>query len=119
MPPAMEAQRAAWVRSAMVQRSRLLPESHFAGAQADREGSVERRWGSEVVAFFASTALCGGEDGSSGAGSEETGLGAGAGEEWSGVQKVGVGGRCGDTGSERSWAGVGEDVGVGLGGDGD
>jgi hypothetical protein len=47
MPPAMEAQWAAWVRSAMVQRSRLLPEPHFAGAQADREGSVERRWGSE------------------------------------------------------------------------
>ncbi len=35
------------------------------------------------------------------------------------MQKVGVGGRRGDTGSERSWAGVGEDAGVGLGGNGD
>ncbi len=55
----------------------------------------------EVVAFFASTAICGSEDGPSGAGSDETGLGASAGEEWSGVQKVGVGGRRGETGSER------------------
>jgi hypothetical protein len=68
----------------------------------------------EAVAFFASTAICGGEDVSSGAGGEEMGLGASAGEEWSGVQKVGVGGRRGETGSERSWAGVSKDAGVGL-----
>jgi hypothetical protein len=44
---AMEAQRAAWVKSAMVQMSGLLPEPHFAGAQVDQEGSAERKWGSE------------------------------------------------------------------------
>jgi hypothetical protein len=47
MPPAMEAQWAAWVRSAMVQMLHLPPEPHFVGAQADQEGSAERRWGSE------------------------------------------------------------------------
>jgi hypothetical protein len=73
----------------------------------------------EVVTFFALTTICGSEDGSSGASGDETELGADAGEEWSGVQNVGVGGRRGETGSERSWAGVGEDAGIGLGGDGD
>jgi hypothetical protein len=33
----------------------------------------------EVVVFFASTAICGSEDGLSGASGEEMGLGAGAG----------------------------------------
>jgi hypothetical protein len=38
-----------------------------------------------VGAKFASTAFYSGENGSSGEGSDETELGAGAGEEWSGV----------------------------------
>jgi hypothetical protein len=42
--------------------------------------------GARVVgAKFAWTAFCGGENGSSGKGGDETELGAGAGEEWSGV----------------------------------
>jgi hypothetical protein len=45
----------------------------------------------EAVAFFASAAVCGDEDGSRGAGGDETGLGAGAGEEWSGVKNKNVG----------------------------
>ncbi len=67
--------------------------------------------------FFASTAACGSESGSIGLGGEETELRAGAGEEWSGVQKVRVGGRCGVTGRERVCTWVGEAAGVGLGGD--
>jgi hypothetical protein len=38
-----------------------------------------------IGAKFAWTAFCGGESGSSGEGVDETELGAGAGEEWSGV----------------------------------
>jgi hypothetical protein len=71
----------------------------------------------EVGALFASTAICSGEDNSSGEGGDETELGAGAGEEWSGVQKVGVGGSCGVTGKEGVCTGVGEAAIVGLGGD--
>jgi hypothetical protein len=69
----------------------------------------------EVGTLFALTPICSGEDGSSGEGGNETGLGAGAGVEWSGVQKVGVGGRCGVTGKEGECTGVGEAAVVGLG----
>jgi hypothetical protein len=72
----------------------------------------------EAVAFFASAAVCGSKDGSRGACGDETGLGAGAGEEWSGVRNVSVGGCCGETGRERVCAEVGEDAGVGLCGEG-
>jgi hypothetical protein len=58
-------------------------------------------------AFFASTAAWGRED---------TELGAEAGEEWSGVQTVGDGGRCGEIGRERVGNGVSEAAGVGHGG---
>jgi hypothetical protein len=71
----------------------------------------------EVGAIFALTAICGGENGSSGEGGDETGLGAGAGEEWSGVQKFGVGGRCGVSGKEGECTGVGKAAVVGLGSD--
>ncbi len=73
----------------------------------------------EAIAFFASTAICGSEDGSRGANGDKTELGAGAGEEWSGVQNVGVDDRCGETGRERLCTGVGEDAGVKLSGGGD
>jgi hypothetical protein len=49
-------------------------------------------------------------------GGEDRELGAGAGEEWSGVQTVGDGGRCGEIGRERVCTGVGEAAGVGVGG---
>jgi hypothetical protein len=52
----------------------------------------------EIGTLFASTAICGGKDGSSGEGSDEMELVDGAGEEWSEVQKVCVGGSCGVTG---------------------
>jgi hypothetical protein len=82
-------------------------------------GGEEMRLGAkEAVTFFASAAICGSKDGSRGAGGDETGLGAGDGEEWSGVKNVGVGGRCGKTGRERVCTGVGKDAGVGLGGGG-
>ncbi len=70
-------------------------------------------------AFFASTAAGSGEAGSSGGGGEDTELGAGAGEEWSGVQIVGDGGRYGEIGRERVDNGVGEAAGVVHGGDQD
>jgi hypothetical protein len=66
---------------------------------------------------FASPAICGGESGSSGEGGDETELGAGAGEEWSGVQKFSVGGRCEVSGKEGECTGVGEAAIVGLGSD--
>ncbi len=48
-------------------------------------GGEEMRLGArEAVKFFASAAICGSKDGSRGVGGDETGLGAGAGEEWSG-----------------------------------
>jgi hypothetical protein len=71
----------------------------------------------EVGPIFASTAICGGENGSSGEGGNETELRAGAGEEWSGVQKSSVGGRCGVSGKEGECTGVGEATVVGLGSD--
>jgi hypothetical protein len=40
----------------------------------------------EFGAKFALTAICGGENGSSGEGGDETELGAGAKEEWSGAE---------------------------------
>jgi hypothetical protein len=60
------------------------------GVVIDGSGDVgEEDWGlgaGENVALTASsTAACGGEGGSGGEDGEETGLGAGAGEEWSGV----------------------------------
>jgi hypothetical protein len=71
----------------------------------------------EVGAKFALTAICGGKNGSSGEGGEETELGAGAGEEWSGVQRFGVGGRCGVSGKEGKSTGVSESAVVGLSSD--
>jgi hypothetical protein len=71
----------------------------------------------EIGAIFASTAICSGENGSSGEGGDETELGAGAGEEWSGVQKFGVGGRCGVSGKEGECTRVSEAAVVGLGSD--
>jgi hypothetical protein len=71
----------------------------------------------EVGAKFASTALCGGENGSSGEGGDETELGAGAGDEWSGVQRFGIGGRCGVSSKEGASTGDGESAVVGLGSD--
>ncbi len=69
----------------------------------------------ECGAEFAWTAICGGENGSSGEGGDETELGAGAGEEWSGVQRFGVGGRCGVSGKGGESTGVGDSAVVGLG----
>jgi hypothetical protein len=43
MPPAIEAQWAAWVKSAMVLMSQEPPWPQYARAQADQWGSVERR----------------------------------------------------------------------------
>jgi hypothetical protein len=77
----------------------------------------------EAVAITASSAVCGGEggsgedDGSGGADGEETELGAGGGEERSGVQRVVDGDSCGELGKEHVHAGVVADAGVGLGGD--
>ncbi len=71
----------------------------------------------EVGVLFALTAICGGEDSSSGEGDDETELGVRAGEEWSGVQKVGVGGSCGVPCKEGVCTGVSEADVVGLGGD--
>ncbi len=73
----------------------------------------------EAVAITASSAVCGGEggsedDGSGGVDGEEMELGAGGGEERSGVQGVVDGDSCGELGKEHVHAGV---VGVGLGGD--
>jgi hypothetical protein len=53
-------------------------------------GVVEEDWGlgaGEAVALIASAAACGGEGGSGGEEGEETELGAGGGEEWSGVRQ--------------------------------
>ncbi len=99
------------MKSKTEQMSWLTPGPQFAGAPAVQEVSAERRWGSEtqahyslrppfvavrtvqvgrapeVGALFASTAICGGEDSSSGEGYDETELGVRAGEEWSGDRK--------------------------------
>ena len=77
----------------------------------------------EAIAFAASSAVCGGEGGSGedeGSGAvdgDEMGLGAGGGEERSGVQGGLDGGSCGELGEEHEHAGVVADAGVGLGGD--
>jgi hypothetical protein len=80
----------------------------------------EEDWGlgaGEAVALTASSAACGGEggsggdDGSGGEDGEEMELGAGGGEERSGVQGVVDGDSCGELGKGRVHAGVG------LGGD--
>jgi hypothetical protein len=42
----------AWVKLAMVLLSPLSPGPQFVGAQADREGSAERRWGSELMRLW-------------------------------------------------------------------
>jgi hypothetical protein len=59
----------------------------------------------------------GGGDGSGGEDGEETELGAGGGEERSGVQGVVDGDSCGELGKGRVHAGVVAGAGVGLGGD--
>ncbi len=66
--------------------------------------------------LIALTATCGGEGGSGGEDGEETELGAGGGEEWSGVQAVVDGNSCGELGRERVYDGVVGAAGVGLGG---
>jgi hypothetical protein len=81
---------------------------------------VGEEWGlgaGEAVALIASTAACGGEGGSGGEDGEETELGAGGGEERSGVQGVVDGNSCGELGKERVYVGVVMAAGVGLGGD--
>jgi hypothetical protein len=73
----------------------------------------------EAVAITASSAVCGGEGGSGEVDGEEMGLGAGGGEEGSGVQGGVDGDSCGELGKEHVYVGVGvvADAGVGLGGD--
>jgi hypothetical protein len=76
----------------------------------------------EAVAITASSGVCGGEgslggdDGSGGA-DGKTELGAGGGEERSGVHGVVDGDSCGELGKEHVHAGVVAAAGVGLGGD--
>ncbi len=80
----------------------------------------EEDWGlgaGEAVALIASTAACGGEGSSGGEDGEETELGAGGGEEWSGVQTVIDCNSCGELGRGRVYAGVVGAAGVRLGGD--
>ncbi len=80
----------------------------------------EEDWGlgaGETVSLIASTAACSGEGGSCGEDGEETELGAGGGEEWSGVQTVVDSNSCGVLGRERVYAWFGGTAGVGLGGD--
>jgi hypothetical protein len=102
-------------------------ENTYAGGHGGRVGGpveveVEvggEDWGlgaGETVAFIASTAACGGEGGSGGEDREETELGAGGGEERSGVQGVIEGNSCGELGKEWVYVGVVGDAGVGLGG---
>jgi hypothetical protein len=71
----------------------------------------------EVRAIFASTVICGSENSLSGEGGDETELGAGAGEEWLGVLKFGVGGCCGVSGKEEACTGVSEAAVVGFSSD--
>ncbi len=71
------------------------------------------------VALIAGAAVGGGKGGSSDVDGEEMVLGAGVGEEWSGVPYVGFGGRCGESGRESTCSGVGKDASIGLGGSGD
>jgi hypothetical protein len=71
----------------------------------------------EAVAITASSAVCGGEGGSGEVDGEEMGLGAGGGEEGSGVQGGVDGDSCGELSKEHVHAGVVADAGVGLGGD--
>jgi hypothetical protein len=89
-PPAREAELAGQEKSAAEQMSRLHPGPQFAGALAVQEGSAKRTWGSgpeRMLHFSPPTAASGGEGGSSGEGGEETELGAGVGEEWSGCRQ--------------------------------
>ncbi len=71
----------------------------------------------EAVAVTASSAVCGSEGGSGEVDGEEMGLGAGGGEEGSGVQGGVDGDSCGELGKEHVHAWVVADAGVGLGGD--
>ncbi len=68
-------------------------------------------------AFFASNAACGGV--AKWGGGEDTELGAGTEEEWSGVPTIGNGDgvRCGEVGRESVGDGVGKAAAVGHGGD--
>ncbi len=62
----------------------------------------------------------GGDEGGSGdVGGEEMVLGAGAGEEWSGVPNVSVVSSCRESERENGCSGVGKDAGSRLGGSGD
>ncbi len=75
-------------------------------------GSGEAGAGADV-ALIASAAV------GSGKGFEEMVLGAGAGEEWSRVPHVSVGGRCRESDRKSACSGVGKDAIVGLGGSSD
>jgi hypothetical protein len=79
--------------------SRLSPGLQFAGVGEEQMGLGA----GEVGAIFTSSTICGRENSSSGEGVDKTELGARAGEEWSGVQKFGVGGRCGVSGGGMHW----------------
>jgi hypothetical protein len=97
--------------------------AHWAGVCGDdgSSGCVgEEDWGlgaGEAVALIALTAACSGEGVSCGEDGEEMELGAGGGEEWSGVQTVVDSNSCGELGRERVYAWFGGTAGVGLGGD--
>jgi hypothetical protein len=80
-------------------------------------GGLGEACGGDVGAA-AGAVYSGGKDVSSGIGGEEMVVGAGAGEGWSGVPHVGVGGRCGEPCDRGVCSGVSEDAGVGVGGSG-
>ncbi len=106
-------------------RSGSVEKTYEGGHGGGVGGPVEADEGEEdwvlgaggAGAIIASTAGCGGVGGSVGGDGEVTGLGAGGGEEGSGVQEVVDVSSCGELGKERVHAGVVGAVGVGLGGD--
>ncbi len=107
-------------KSAAEQMSRLPPWLQFTRASVVQEGSVRRSWCSELerlTRFSPRPPLAAAKADQVGRGGEETELRTGAGEEWSGVQTIGDGGRCGEIGRERVCTGVGEAAGVRLDGD--
>ncbi len=90
---------------------------HGGGVGGPVETGVSGLGAGEAVALVASPAACGGEGGSGAEDGEETELGAGGGEERSGVQGIVTGNSCGELGKERVYAGVIGAAGVRLGGD--
>jgi hypothetical protein len=81
---------------------------HGGGVGGPVEANVgEEDWGlgaGEAVALIASTAACGGEGGSGGEDGEETEVGAGGGEERSGVQGIVDRNSCGELDKERVYS---------------